>query len=338
MEEHQGETKRGEHWYKPGEATTWDDTFLDEERDIENKFTNFWEWIKYMCELAVDAFMIMFDMSKGFFDKGQSFDDGFALLDKDYHQTEWLSEETLQMIKDERDTYMVYWDFSTRGPQIFWDWWIGRLKHLREIEPVPLVENAVLYVLVTLLTAPGKFSLLSPLFTGWGPTVLTFNCVSAQFIGNLWINRYFAEGNFYLIGMQIFTITQWLLMLLLVWDVEIYLYDFRILRYFSELGAFTFAAAYLTMVGMWLDLVFVQGSWEKDVNIFDLLGALFVGYNLGLHAPTMIVNVLIIGKELTLNPLAWRKDQDFEKGTFYNLISLDIFYWLGIGEDPNQYW
>ena len=126
-------------------------------------------------------------------------------------------------------------------------------------------------------------------------------------------------------------------MLLLVWNVELYLYDCRIMRYISEMSAIAFIVGFVMMSGVELDLVFVQGALEKDNNVIDLLSALVLGYNLALHAPTLIVNVLIVGKELTLNPFAWRKDQDFEAGMIYNTVNMDIFYWLGIGEDPGQY-
>lgn len=106
------------------------------------------------------------------------------------------------MIRDERDIYMVDWDFTTTGPSVFWEWYTGRVEHAKEnLDVVPLLENLVFFLLVSFLDAPGKFSIFSPLFTGWSPTVLTSNCVGAQFVANLWINRWFAEGNAYLIAM-----------------------------------------------------------------------------------------------------------------------------------------
>lgn len=90
-------------------------------------------------------------------------------------------------------------------------------------------------------------------------------------------------------------------MLLLVWNNELYLYDLRIIRYFSEFMAAIFNVGYIMMVGIVLDLVYVKGSLEKDNNIYDLLMALYLGYNLFLHAPTFIVNFFIVAKELTLN-------------------------------------
>lgn len=52
-------------------------------------------------------------------------------------------------------------------------------------------------------------------------------------------------------------------MLLLVWNNEMYLYDFRLLRYFSELMAVMFNLAYVMMAGITLDLVYVKGAFEK---------------------------------------------------------------------------
>lgn len=336
-ESHEGREKHGDHWYAEGEKESWADTFIEEEEDIEKHLTDFWAWVTYIAGLIWDVLLILRDMSMGFFDEGKSFDEAFALLDKDYHQTEWLSEETLQMIQDERDTYMVYWDFSTTGPTIFWDWYKERVVHLKQIDPVPLVENLVLFVLVTVLNAPGKFSLLSPIFTGWSPTVLTSNCVGAQLVANVWINRWFAEGNVYLLAMQGFTIMQYVLMLMLVWNFDVYLYDLRLIRYLSAFCALIFVIGFILMTGVELDLVFVKGAAQKADDVFDLLGALFLGYNLALLTPTLIVSVIILGKELTLNQFAWRKDQDFEAGKIYDTVDLDPFDWFGISEDPQQY-
>lgn len=285
----------------------------------------------------MDFCKVIFKMGSGFMDGGKSFDEGFALLDKDYHQTEWLSEETLAMIGDERDTYMVYWDFGTTGPTLFWNWYTGRLAHLRQVEAGPLVENLILWVLVTVLTAPGKFSIMSPLFTGWNPTVLTFNCVGAQLLANLWINRLWAEGNVYLLMMQGFTLMQWILMLMLVWNWDLYLYDLRIVRYLSELYALMFIFAFLIMSGIEIDLVFVKGKLDKTDNIIDLLSALFIGYNLALHVPTFLVNAIIVMKELTLNQFAWRKDEDYQEGKIHNGVDLDVFAWFGLSEDADTY-
>lgn len=106
-EEHDGQTKHGDHWYKDGDKESWEDTFIDESEDVEAKLDNIWDWITYIFALIVDACTVVFKLAMGFTDGGKSFDEGFALLDKDYHQTEWLSGETLEMIGNERDTYMV---------------------------------------------------------------------------------------------------------------------------------------------------------------------------------------------------------------------------------------
>lgn len=121
---------------------------------------------------------------------------------------------------------------------------------------------------------------------------------------------------------------------LLVWNNEMYLYDFRIVRYLSLLCAVLFSAFFLLMIGVELDLVFVNGSED---NLIDLMSALFLGYNLALHTPTLLVSVIIVAKELTLNQLAWRRDQDYAEGKLYNTVDMDFFDWFGISEDPDLY-
>ena len=49
-------------------------------------------------------------------------------------------------------------------------------------------------------------------------------------------------------------------MLLLVWNSTLYLYDLRLLRYFSEFMAIVFNVAYIMMIGVTMDLIFVKGS------------------------------------------------------------------------------
>jgi len=130
---------------------------------------------------------------------------------------------------------------------------------------------------------------------------------------------------------------QWILMLMLVWNWDLYLYDFRIVRYLSELYALMFIFAFLIMSGIEIDLVFVKGKLDKTDNIIDLLSALFIGYNLALHVPTFLVNVIIVMKELTLNQFAWRKDEDYQEGKIHNGVDLDVFAWFGFSEDPDTY-
>lgn len=100
-------------------------------------------------------------------------------------------------------------------------------------------------------------------------------------------------------------------MLMLVWNFDLYLYTFRVIRYIVFVEAIGFLCLYLIMLGVFLDLYFVKKYLNEKNDIFDLFISLFTGYNLGLFAPTAFINLCIIFKESTMNQVAWTKDKDF---------------------------
>lgn len=95
-------------------------------------------------------------------------------------------------------------------------------------------------------------------------------------------------------------------MILLVWNIDLYLYDLRILRYISLLEAILFNLIYIMMVGTELDLYYNRGLGIGNVHlddsaIFDVMLAIFNGYMLIEFTPTAFVNATIILKEMTMN-------------------------------------
>lgn len=107
-------------------------------------------------------------------------------------------------------------------------------------------------------------------------------------------------------------------MLLLLWNNEIYIYDFRIVRYMSFFVAIAFDIFYLVMAGTSADLVFVKGKAEDDANVYDILLALILGYSSIFLLPTFMENAMIVMKELTMNQLAWTRDDDYKAGVAFN--------------------
>ena len=61
--------------------------------------------------------------------------------------------------------------------------------------------------------------------------------------------------------------------------------------------------------------------------------ALIIGELLIYYAPSMVVNTLIIMKEMTLNQFAWRKKDDYKEGEFFDMVNMDLFYYLGFDEN-----
>lgn len=72
---------------------------------------------------------------------------------------------------------------------------------MNNIKPVELIENIILYLIVTIVTSPGKFTIMSPLITALFPTALGANGLLAQIYFNITINKLWAHGSKYLLGM-----------------------------------------------------------------------------------------------------------------------------------------
>ena len=94
-------------------------------------------------------------------------------------------------------------------------------------------------------------------------------------------------------------------MLFLVWNVQIYMYDLRILRYLVLLAALIFDLMYFFFGCMLFDYAYYR---HDTSNVFEIFQALFIAYCIGLYFPTALINYTILFKELTLNQMAWSKD------------------------------
>jgi len=111
-------------------------------------------------------------MTKGLFDQGKSFDRGLELLDKDFYIRSYLSEKTFSMLDKAKEAVMQNYDF-TKGFTIITSYLTERWDNLiKNLDFGFLILNISGFVILGLLTGPGKFSVMSPLFTGWYPTVL----------------------------------------------------------------------------------------------------------------------------------------------------------------------
>ena len=91
--------------------------------------------------------------------------------------------------------------------------------------------------------------------------------------------------------------------------MEIYLYDFRIIRYISLLLAGFVDTMYLIMVREELQLIYYKT--RDDIIKIDVFFSLIFGYTLIMFLPTFLIDFFIILKEMTLNQLAWTKEEDY---------------------------
>lgn len=95
-------------------------------------------------------------------------------------------------------------------------------------------------------------------------------------------------------------------------------YGLRILRYISFAAAIVFDLLYIVLATTTVDLIFIKGEKEDDANVYDILYAFILSYLTMFLLPTFGSNLMIVFKEITMNQLAWSKDEEYIDGTLYN--------------------
>ena len=118
---------------------------------------------------------------------------------------------------------------------------------------------------------------------------------------NSWLNKGWAEGNFWLLANTAFCTFQTLLTLPLVDELEYYLRRMFFLRMGSVIAAWLYNIAYLTMLADWFYNVYgLTDEKIEELGALDMLMNMFFIYNSILHSGIVIVNFVIIFKELEL--------------------------------------
>ena len=88
---------------------------------------------------------------------------------------------------------------------------------------------------------------------------------------------------------------------MLLFNLDFYLYDFRLSRYLSFGLAMSFNLVYLMVLARVYDLLFIKAIKEKSDDPYDVLSTVVLGYGVLFFAPDFLVNSLIFLKELTLS-------------------------------------
>ena len=264
------------------------------------KFTSIADWFVFGWNEFLASFELIGLFFKAFGDKGQSYNEMLDLIDTKFFFRSWTSVQTDMFIRSFGTSLFFKWDFKGA-----WDCFVNylteRWNHFTaNIKPFELINNIMLFFMVGGLDAPGKFSLASPLYTAYFPTLIGTILIFTQFILNIVMNDLWAQGNLYLISIQLFTIMQYIFMGLTIWNFDTYLYDLRPLRYIVLGLAIEHIFFYVVAGAVVIDLVFIKNK-SGDIGIFDTLASLFIGYNLIEMAPTLYMNVVILLKEMTLN-------------------------------------
>ena len=118
---------------------------------------------------------------------------------------------------------------------------------------------------------------------------------------NSWLNKGWAEGNFWLLGNTYFATVQTLASIPLVAEFEFYLRRFFIIRFSSIMMALAYNISYLVMLADWFYNIYgLTDEKIEEIGALDMLMNMFFIYNSILHSGIVIVNTVIIVKEIEL--------------------------------------
>ena len=118
---------------------------------------------------------------------------------------------------------------------------------------------------------------------------------------NIFKFKFFAGTNFFMMTMQLFSVVQMVLLIMLLWNFEAYLYDFRITRYFSALFAGIFDLFYIMVLAKTFELIIYKSKFLGNPTVVDVISAVIHAFFSVFFLPTFYVNSLILLKELTMN-------------------------------------
>jgi len=118
---------------------------------------------------------------------------------------------------------------------------------------------------------------------------------------NSWLNKGWAEGNFFLLFNTAFCTMQTLATLPLVAEFEVYLRRMFFIRAFSLISAWVYNIAYFIMLADWFFNIYALTDEKiEELGALDMLMNMFFIYNSILHSGIVIVNFVIIFKEIEL--------------------------------------
>ena len=123
---------------------------------------------------------------------------------------------------------------------------------------------------------------------------------------NIWANvewnDWWAQGNLFLLANTMFLVMQSFVSLPLLFESPMLLKPLKIVRVYSLGFAIIYNFFYIGTVGEWLFANFIEDKedFESTTGLFDVFLQLVFAYNAILHAPMLVINFDIIGKEFWL--------------------------------------
>lgn len=116
---------------------------------------------------------------------------------------------------------------------------------------------------------------------------------------NIEYNRWWAWGNYWLLGNTFYLLFQTLTSIPLVIEFPLYLRAFRVSRMFSVTSAILYNFLFLLSFFEWYDQLYIVTD-KSQYDFVTIFTNMMIGYNMVLHGSVVVVNVGIILKEISL--------------------------------------
>lgn len=156
-----------------------------------------------------------------------------------------------------------------------------------------------------------------------------------NFYFNIAWNRWWANGNIYLIVNTLYLLYQCFISLLIAIEYPFFMRTFRMFRFFGLLGALYYNLLFLGIGIEWYRELYLEDeATYESYEVGDVLFNMFLIYNVILHFPVVFVNGFIITKELTLEFWQFLSSLD-EEGGDPEINDLALGFWdlLNIWDD-----
>lgn len=150
---------------------------------------------------------------------------------------------------------------------------------------------------------------------------------------NIFLNKWWAGGNFLLIFNTFYLIVQTVLSWPLIFEIPFYLKNLRFFRFFSSSFAFLYTAVYAFVVLDWIVQLYLEPEQTyEDYQLLDILQNMFLAYSIIFHIHVLPVNLAIIIKEFLLMvfPPLLKQDQGDNLDLDDVGAAVSPYSWLGI--------
>ena len=130
-------------------------------------------------------------------------------------------------------------------------------------------------------------------------TIIGAACMSYNLYFNIEWNKMWAGANYWLIGNSVFLLIEYIISVLLAFELPIFMDAFVVVRVFAVALAIVYNVLYFLGLFEWLDMLYLV----TDKSAYDFVTVyinMLLGYNIVLHSTVIPVTLFIIIKEVSL--------------------------------------